>query len=73
VTTIVEDKREIIVINDDNAGRTLHEVGENGVTKIEPYNENGLLAPVPYFAIWKGWQIYERLPATSLRVNYKME
>lgn len=32
----------------------LFEVGANGITHIEQYDENGQMAPVPFIRVWRG-------------------
>ena len=40
--------------------------GANGVTKIVPYDENGEMATVTWFAVWKGEHLHSRLRAGAM-------
>ena len=46
-------------------------VGRNGITKIKQYFENGQMAAVPWFAIYKGENIITRMDAVNCIVVYK--
>lgn len=60
---IMYDKRPIQMVwsvgsEDEMIGAT---VGRGGVTRIEPYNENGQMAAVTWFAVYKGDFLTARL------------
>ena len=55
---IMEDKRKIRAIAYEY---TSFDVGTDGVTKIEPYQESGQMSMVTWFAIWKGEFLYARM------------
>lgn len=38
--------------------------------KIVAYAENGQMAPVPFFAVYRDGQIYARVPAHMVEVRY---
>jgi hypothetical protein len=42
-------------------GDSILKVGSSGVTKIEPYYENGEMAEVIWFAVWSGETITARV------------
>jgi hypothetical protein len=72
MTILEQDKRPIVTI--EELGRTegyyIWTVGRNGITKIEPYGENGHMAPIPWLAIWKGEEITARVPADKFVIHY---
>jgi len=71
ITTIVNDKREILQLACDIAQVDIASVGRNGVTKIVAYEEPGQMAMIPYLAIYKGNFLVERIPAYQVRIIYK--
>jgi hypothetical protein len=70
VPTIIEDDREIKTIFKD---WFLIKVGENGVTKIVPYQESGQMSMVTWFAVYKGDFLQTRIDSTGLGIEYKEE
>lgn len=38
-----------------------HKVGEDEVTRISAVDENGEMAHVPWFEVWKGSRLYARV------------
>jgi hypothetical protein len=50
-----------IVLNADY--QNSHTVGRFGVTKISVFDENGEMAHVPWFEVWKGEALYARVNA----------
>ncbi len=70
VKTISEDDRPIKSVHNCNEKVTLHVVGSNGITRIEPYLEAGEYSNITYLAIFKGGDICERIPALPLTINY---
>lgn len=68
-TELVEDDRSIQAIYPARGGG--YEVGEDGVTKIEAYNENGERAPVPWVAVYKGDEIVVRSHAAKWTIHYE--
>lgn len=73
IKTIVEDTRPIKYLSDDENQFDIFCVGREGVTKIVPYHENGQMAPVVWFAIYKEDFLWQRIPAARLRVTYAEE
>lgn len=67
---MVDDNREISTINLHQEAVTLYIVGASGVTKIVPYKEPVGEGHLPYFEIWKGGFLHERLCGTGLSVVY---
>lgn len=65
---IIDDVREISSIFD---GPWSARVGEAGVTSIIPYEENGEMAAVTWFAVYRGNNIWLRVRATG--VQYKRD
>ena len=57
---MIEDNRSILAVW-DVTGQVGAKVGYNGVTAITYYEENGHMAPVPWFAVWKDKEIIFRL------------
>ena len=66
-TELSKDDRPIRDIFNDYAARF---VGQDGITKIVAYDEHGEMDWVPWFAIFKGDEIYERIPAKAWGVTY---
>lgn len=59
---IYEDKREIKFISHDSENCSwVYEIGKSGVEKILPYQENGEMAPVLWFSVFKNNEIFIRL------------
>jgi len=52
----------------DDAG---YSVGVNGVSRIEPYHENGEMAPVAWLAVFIGDTIIARVPARMVFIVYQ--
>jgi hypothetical protein len=70
-TALTMEKKEIAAVYDAHfEGGICHRVGANGVTKIEPYDENGQMAYVPRVRVFRGDDIYCTLPVTNLCVEY---
>lgn len=67
---IIEDKRKIDSISKDYYIRI---VGIGGITRIIPYEENGQMAKVTWFAIYKGDFLFERVDSTGMSVTYLEE
>ena len=61
--TIMEDKREIyrIEIFTQHSNDIISYTRRDGFTKIEPYHENGEMAPIVWFAIVKNDVIVSRV------------
>ena len=66
ITKIIEDIRKIKSLSKEE---WYVKVGEDGITKIIPYLENG---NVIWFAIYKGDEIYQRVDAIGLLVTYEI-
>lgn len=75
MSTILQDKRPIKRAwgqGDDPCGGAT--VGFHGVTRIEPYEENGEMAPVPWLKVWKGDVLAARLNAALIvEITYAEE
>lgn len=72
--TILEDGREIEQLSLGGGPMDVStKVGVNGVTKIVAYAEPGPGLGVPYFAVYVGDRINERVPAAMAVVTYKDE
>ena len=75
VTQILDDEREISTLcTHGEAGFCYFLGGHNmdSATKIVPYTENGQLAPVIWFAIYKGNRICARVNGAMVEViKYK--
>jgi len=69
--TIIEDQREIGGVYFDDEEGSRFQVGENGVTSIKAYGENAEYCLVPWLAIYRGEEIWQRLPAGRVRIYYK--
>lgn len=48
-------------------------VGHCGVTAIVAYKECGLMEWTPYYAVYKGDDLVQRVPAAQVMVVYKQE
>ena len=68
---IENDKRPIQMVwsvGPEELGAT---VGQSGVTRIEPYQENGQMAAVTWFAVYKGDFLAARLNGAYMaEINY---
>ncbi len=63
-TALSKDTRPIVFIETpDSHSHAWHRVGENGVTRISVFDENGEMAHVPWFEVWKGNALYARVNA----------
>jgi hypothetical protein len=58
---LFEDGRPIKAIMCPASNYEFIAVGENGVTEIKGYPENGEMAPVAWFEIWKGDIVSSRI------------
>jgi len=69
--TVLEDMRKIKALHCD-LGEETHSffVGEGGITRIEAYAENGHMALVPWFAVYKGEEIAVRMDGLGKTVCY---
>jgi hypothetical protein len=63
----IEDEREIQYLSN---GMSSWQVGFMGVTKIEPYEENGHCAAITWFAIYHGPEIGTRVTGLNMEVGY---
>lgn len=70
VKKILQDDREIAELWFPGAGAGFR-VGQEGVTRIVAYGEPGLHCELPYFAVWFGDHLNNRVPATTAVVVYK--
>lgn len=70
--TIFEDNRDIVALAFPEPNYEFLAVGENGITKIIPYLENGEMARITYFEIWKGESLSSRINGKYVReIHYK--
>jgi hypothetical protein len=71
ILEIRNDDRKIHSIESCDHPDFFHfEVGHPGVTSIEPYTENGEMAPVTWFAVYSDDLIVYRIPARVCMVHY---
>ena len=63
---MMDDKRPIQGLFFDDAQGTQLVVGSDGVTKIEVYGENGEMALVPWFSVYRGEVISVRVNAARI-------
>lgn len=74
---IMMDKRPItgawsLIFGNDDEEPTGATVGHNGVSKIEPYEENGEMSPVVWLRVWKGGHLHARLRVGAMaEITYK--
>lgn len=72
-TTILTDDREIDGIwypGEDTAGYCVSSASHR-CEKIVAYSENGHMAPIPFFAVYRDGEIFARIPANLVEVQYK--
>ena len=67
--SILKDKRKIKALSCD-LSRYTWRVGQDGITKIEAYGENGHMAEVIWFAVWAGDEIILRMEGTGKSISY---
>jgi len=67
-TSMLDDDREIVKAYYERGGG--FEVGEDGITRIEAYKENGQMAHVPWIAVYREGELYKRIPARWLVITY---
>ena len=74
MTTIVDDTRPILSAWSEGEDAVGARVGFAGVTRIEPYTENGQGAPVPWLKFWKDDVLYMRLNCAHMaEITYAEE
>lgn len=66
-TLIIDDKRPIALIFKD---ASLYSVGQNGITKIEVYQEPGSMAMTNWAAIFRGDNLWIRVDLSGWGVAY---
>lgn len=66
--SVVDEDREISEVHYPRSGGFV--VGEEDITKIEAYEENGQMAPVPWIAVYRKGELYRRIPAQRLTICY---
>lgn len=71
MSKLSEDRRPIESIWYDDEEHGNFWVGRLGVTRIEPYDEYGEMAPVPWLAVYKGDFLMARVPARKVTVVYQ--
>lgn len=71
MSELSEDKRAIACITYDDEDGSAWYVGQGGVTRIEPYDEYGEMAPVPWLAVYKAEFVLARVPARKVTVVYQ--
>ncbi len=62
-----EDKRKIWSIF---SGECIYRIGEQGITKIEVYQENGQLSPVNWLAVFREDFLWIRIDSCGWAVSY---
>lgn len=70
--TIIEDQREIMELFFDDEEGGCFRVGQNFVTAIKAYGEPAEYCHVPWLAVYRGEEIWQRLPAGRVRIYYKV-
>jgi len=65
-----KDTRNITAIEWPLENGACFRVGHNGVTLIEPYDESGHMANIPWLAVFAGEVIIARVPADHVSVYY---
>lgn len=71
IKRIHQDERPIVQIHKAGDYQTSDfKVGEWGVTKIVPYQESAEYTLLTFLAVYKGEEIFARLPATDLIIFY---
>lgn len=50
-----------------------HWIGSDGVTRISAVDENGEMAHVPWFEVWRGDKLYARVNAAHVNEVYYQE
>ena len=71
ISSILEDPREIRGLTNEAQGENFAWVGQDGVTRIVAYGEDGHMARVPYFAVYRnGDQPCSRISAGQVAVYY---
>ena len=63
-TSMTEDKRRVVYLGGPDE-LEIH-VGEDDVTRIDCYEENGQSAPVAWFAVWEGDRLAYRINAAFI-------
>lgn len=71
--TIQEDTREILGLYFDDAEGGQLEKGRMGITEIKAYGEPAEFCNVPWLAIMRGNEIWQRIPAGRVRIVYKIK
>ena len=67
-TEITKEQRPVLVLIMESRSWVL---GVNGITKIEPYDETGEMACVPWFNVWQGERLICKVNAAFVhRVEY---
>jgi len=66
--SVVDEEREINEVHYQRGGGFT--VGEDGITKIEAYEENGQMAPVPWIAVYREGELHRRIPAREVVICY---
>ena len=67
ITSMIDDKRRIALIFKDSA---IYGVGENGITKIEVYQEHGQMAMTNYAAVFRGESLWMRVDLSGWGIAY---
>lgn len=68
---ILEDGREIIMILWGSECADSFRVGSLGITAIKAYGETGEYGYIPFLAIMHGSAIWQRIPASHVRIVYR--
>jgi hypothetical protein len=66
ISEIINDPRTILCIVGDAVEEVGERIGRLGVTKIDTYEENGEMAPIVWFRIWRGDVLWKRIRGGSV-------
>lgn len=75
IQLIQMDQRPILGIyypGEDGGGWTTTPGYSFSCDKIVAYGENGQMAPVPFYAVYRGGEIIARVPAQMVEVQYRV-
>ena len=69
MTRITDDERPIVWISWSD-GNAFIKVGQQGVTKIEAYEEAGQMGWVPWLKVYAGDVVTQRIDAAGKEIGY---
>lgn len=70
ILSMLHDERPIFSVSFHGADGGTFTVGRANVERIAAYAENGQMAPVPWIAVYKNGEIWLRIPAEQVQVEY---